>query len=128
MMLIRYTVDPTLLIVGENSVAVQVKSPGSQSNLRPALEWITVVFAMAHTELSITGGKAGSPMPGASPGGICDTGATSVNGVSVATGADWNPPSAFDAARYTWNIFLPVLQVNSIRWLLRSHSSQPRGN
>lgn len=55
-----------------NSLNVQVKSPG---------------------------GPAGLPYGQASPGGLCDTGNTAVNGVSVATGADWTPPSPFDAAR-----------------------------
>jgi hypothetical protein len=32
-------------------------------------------------------------------GGLCDTGATATSGVSVATAADWSPPSPFDAAR-----------------------------
>eukprot|EP00035_Acanthoeca_spectabilis_P026649 m.463609 g.463609 ORF g.463609 m.463609 type:complete len:1116 (-) comp23110_c0_seq1:127-3474(-) len=67
-----YALDTSTLLVGENSVAVQVKSPG---------------------------GPAGLPYGQASPGGLCDTGLTAVNGVSVATGADWTPPSPFDAAR-----------------------------
>ena len=47
--------------------------------------------------------------PGATgtPGGLCDTPAKATSGVSVATGADWSPPSPFDvvsersALRYT---------------------------
>ena len=34
-----------------------------------------------------------------SPGGLCDAGALALNGVSVASGGDWQPPSPFDPAR-----------------------------
>ena len=33
------------------------------------------------------------------PGGLCDNGALAQNGVSVASGSDWQPPSPFDPAR-----------------------------
>lgn len=33
------------------------------------------------------------------PGGLCDSGALAKNGVSVASGSDWQPPSPFDPAR-----------------------------
>ena len=33
------------------------------------------------------------------PGGLCDSGALAMNGVSVASGGDWEPPSPFDPAR-----------------------------
>ncbi len=32
-------------------------------------------------------------------GGLCDSGATAKNGVSIASGSDWQPPSPFDPAR-----------------------------
>ena len=64
--------DPTKLVAGDNTVAVRVHSPG---------------------------GKAGAAPPDGYPGGLCDAGATAKHGVSVASGADWSPPSPFDPAR-----------------------------
>ena len=65
-----YPAAVSQLRVGENSVAVRVTSPG---------------------------GKASDPT--ATPGGLYDTLQSATSGVSVATGADWSPPSPFDYAR-----------------------------
>lgn len=83
-------VNVSQLVAGDNVVAVRVHSQG---------------------------GKAGSVAPDGYPGGLCDAGALAKHGVSVATGADWSPPSPFDPAR-TFN-------GRSVGYVSHFHCSSP---
>jgi hypothetical protein len=80
------------LVAGDNVVAVRVTSPG---------------------------GKAGGVLPDSYPGGLCDAGGLAKHGVSVATGADWQPPSPFDPAR-TFNGRSYGYVVDGVGWYRKS--------
>jgi beta-galactosidase len=82
-----------------------------QLDLEKIVAGDNVVAVRVHSQ----GGKAGTTAPHGYPGGLCDAGALAQHGVSVATGADWSPPSPFDPAR-TFNGRSYGYSVDGVGW------------
>ena len=94
------TASPVMLALGEvachDDTYVNGKHVGGTHGCIPYRAYALDLSNLKAGEnvVAVKVSSAGKPV-----GGLCDSGATAKNGVSVASGSDWQPPSPFDPAR-----------------------------
>jgi hypothetical protein len=94
------TASPVMLALGEvachDDTYVNGKHVGGTHGCIPYRAYALDLSYLKAGEnvVAVKVSSAGKPV-----GGLCDSGATAKNGVSVASGSDWQPPSPFDPAR-----------------------------
>ena len=101
----KNTASPVMLALGEVACTdvtyVNGKQVGGMSGCLPyrayALDLSSLNAGENTVAVKVT--SVTDPESSVAVGGLCDSGATAKNGVSVASGSDWQPPSPFDPAR-----------------------------